>query len=141
MSGDRSFAKVPWYLWPDGGFGPRGLGSGLVAGLGAGPPQRANQRRPAKHDVRTPAYAVARFLFGQTHGRSPVARISSDTDRICNFLSDSLADFVTDVLMIVGTVAVLFSLDPLLGGRDARHVSAHRLADVSVFVTGCSMDF
>lgn len=40
-----------------------------------------------------------------------VARISSDTDRICNFLSDSLMDFVTDVLMIVGTVAVLFYLD------------------------------
>ena len=43
-----------------------------------------------------------------------VARISSDTDRICNFLSDSLADFVTDALMIVGTIAVLFYLDPLL---------------------------
>ncbi len=37
-----------------------------------------------------------------------VARISSDTDRICLFLSDSLMDFVTDVLMIVGSLAVLF---------------------------------
>jgi ATP-binding cassette subfamily B protein len=44
-----------------------------------------------------------------------VARISSDTDRICNFLSDSLTDFVTDVLMIVGTAAVLFWMNPLLG--------------------------
>ncbi|MGE5193135.1 MAG: ABC transporter ATP-binding protein, partial [Deltaproteobacteria bacterium] len=43
-----------------------------------------------------------------------VARISSDTDRICTFLSDSLMDFVTDVLMIVGTVGVLFWLDPYL---------------------------
>ncbi len=37
-----------------------------------------------------------------------VARISSDTDRICLFLSDSLMDFVTDVLMIAGSLAVLF---------------------------------
>ncbi len=43
------------------------------------------------------------------------SRISSDTDRICNFLSDSLTDFVSDVLMIVGTVGVLVWLDPLLG--------------------------
>jgi len=43
------------------------------------------------------------------------AQISSDTDRICNFLSDSLTDFVTDVLMILGTVGVLFWMDPLLG--------------------------
>jgi len=43
-----------------------------------------------------------------------VARISSDTDRICNFLSDSLMDFVTDALMIIGTVAVLFYKDRYL---------------------------
>ncbi len=40
-----------------------------------------------------------------------VARISSDTDRICMFLSDSLMDFVTDILMIVGSLAVLFWMD------------------------------
>jgi ATP-binding cassette subfamily B protein len=43
-----------------------------------------------------------------------VSRISSDTDRICSFLSDTLMDFVTDVLMIVGTAAMLFYMDPLL---------------------------
>jgi ATP-binding cassette subfamily B protein len=40
-----------------------------------------------------------------------VARISSDTDRICLFLSDSLMDFVTDVLMIASSVAFLFYMD------------------------------
>jgi ATP-binding cassette subfamily B protein len=44
-----------------------------------------------------------------------VARISSDTDRLCNFLSDTLADFITDCLMIVGTAAILFWMSPLLG--------------------------
>ncbi len=40
-----------------------------------------------------------------------VSRISSDTDRICNFLSDTLMDFVTDVLMIGGSAAMLFYMD------------------------------
>jgi ATP-binding cassette subfamily B protein len=43
-----------------------------------------------------------------------VARISSDTDRICSFLSDNLMDFVTDVLTIVWTIGVLYWMDPIL---------------------------
>jgi len=43
-----------------------------------------------------------------------VARISSDTDRICSFLSDNLMDFVTDLLTIIWTIAVLFWMDPIL---------------------------
>jgi ATP-binding cassette subfamily B protein len=43
-----------------------------------------------------------------------VARISSDTDRICTFLSDSLMDFVTDVLMIIGTLIFLFVMSPIM---------------------------
>lgn len=44
-----------------------------------------------------------------------VSRISSETDRICTFLSDSLVDFISDLLMIAGTCAVLFTLHPSLG--------------------------
>ena len=43
-----------------------------------------------------------------------VARISSDTDRICSFLSDNLMDFVTDLLTILWTIGVLFWMDPIL---------------------------
>ncbi len=53
-------------------------------------------------------------FFGAKRTGDLVARISSDTDRICNFLSDNLTDFVTNVLMIVGTAIVLFYMDPLL---------------------------
>jgi ATP-binding cassette subfamily B protein len=52
--------------------------------------------------------------FGGKRTGDLIARISSETDRICSFLSDTLIDFVTDVLMILGTSAVLFALDPLL---------------------------
>ncbi|MBF5046126.1 ABC transporter ATP-binding protein [Aggregicoccus sp. 17bor-14] len=43
-----------------------------------------------------------------------VSRVSSDTDRICNFLSDTLTDFITDVLMIAGAAVMMFSMDPVL---------------------------
>jgi ATP-binding cassette subfamily B protein len=43
-----------------------------------------------------------------------IARLSSDTDRICNFLSINLLDFATDILMIALTAAMLTALDPVL---------------------------
>ena len=43
-----------------------------------------------------------------------ISRISSDTDRICSFLSVDLVDFVTDVLMFVFTSIVLIWIDPVL---------------------------
>ncbi|MBM4363129.1 MAG: DUF1854 domain-containing protein, partial [Deltaproteobacteria bacterium] len=52
--------------------------------------------------------------FGGKRTGDLIARLGSDTDRLCSFLSDTLIDFVTDVLMIAGTGAVLFTIDPLL---------------------------
>jgi len=43
-----------------------------------------------------------------------IARISSDTDRLCMYLSDTLVDFGADVLMIVGTAVILVSINPML---------------------------
>jgi ATP-binding cassette, subfamily B, bacterial len=52
--------------------------------------------------------------FGGKRTGDLIARISSDTDHLCSFLSDTLIDFITDVLMIVSTCVVLLTLDPLL---------------------------
>ena len=69
-------------------------------------------------DLRNTTYAHLHKLslefFATKRTGDLVARISSDTDRICNFLSDALVDFVADVLMIVGTAVVLISIDPVL---------------------------
>ncbi|MEO6603690.1 MAG: DUF1854 domain-containing protein [Polyangiaceae bacterium] len=69
-------------------------------------------------DLRNRAFSHLQRLslqyFGGKRTGDLIARISSETDRICSFLSDTLIDFVTDVLMIVGTSIVLFTLDPLL---------------------------
>src|SRR6188768_773605 len=69
-------------------------------------------------DLRNRAFSHLQRLslqyFGGKRTGDLISRISSETDRLCSFLSDTLIDFLTDVLMIVGTSLVLFSLDPLL---------------------------
>lgn len=69
-------------------------------------------------DLRSRAYAHLQRLslefFGGKRTGDLIARVSSDTERLCNFLSMNLIDFATDVLMVLLTAAVLISLDPLL---------------------------
>jgi len=69
-------------------------------------------------DLRNRAYAHLQKLsleyFGGKRTGDLIARISSDTDHLCSFLSDTLVDFITDVLMIASTCVVLVMLDPLL---------------------------
>ncbi len=69
-------------------------------------------------DLRLRTYAHLQRLslefFGGKRTGDLMSRVSSDTDRLCNFLSAHLVDFGTDVLMIVMTAAVLVSIDPML---------------------------
>lgn len=53
-------------------------------------------------------------FYGAKRTGDLVSRISSDSDRICNFLSSHLLDFITDLLMIVLTSLILLQLDPWL---------------------------
>lgn len=53
------------------------------------------------------------FFSGHRTG-DLIARVSTDTDRICYFLSVNLIDFTSDVLMIILTAGILVSIDPLL---------------------------
>ncbi len=52
--------------------------------------------------------------FGGKRTGDLMARIGSETDRICVFLSLHALDFATDVLMIVMTAAILLSINPWL---------------------------
>ena len=69
-------------------------------------------------DLRNRTYAHLQSLslefFGGKRTGDLIARVSSDTDRICYFLSVHLLDFASDVLAILMTAAILFSLDPVL---------------------------
>ncbi len=50
-------------------------------------------------------------FYGAKRTGDLISRISSDSDRICNFLSSHLLDFVTDVLMIILTSILLINED------------------------------
>ncbi len=69
-------------------------------------------------DLRTATYQHLQQLslqyFGGKRTGDLIARIGSESDRICLFLSLHLLDFVTDVLMIAMTAAVLLTLSVLL---------------------------
>ena len=69
-------------------------------------------------DLRTQTYSHLQQLslefFGGKRTGDLMSRISTDTDRICVFLSVSLVDFVSDVVMIVMAAAVLLYTSPML---------------------------
>ena len=69
-------------------------------------------------DLRTTTYEhlmrVSLDYFGSKRTGDLMARIGSETDRINVFLSLNALDFATDVLMIVMTAAILFSINPWL---------------------------
>jgi len=52
--------------------------------------------------------------FGGKRTGDLIARIGTETDRLCVFLSLYLLDFITDLIMIIMTAAILASIDPLL---------------------------
>lgn len=69
-------------------------------------------------DLRNQTYAHLQRLglefFAAKRTGDLIARVGSDTDRICYFLSVHLIDFASDVLMILLTAAILLSIDPVL---------------------------
>ena len=69
-------------------------------------------------DLRTTTYQhllkLSLEYFGGRRTGDLIARIGSETDRINVFLSLHLLDFATDVLMIMMTAVILFSINPNL---------------------------
>jgi ATP-binding cassette subfamily B protein len=69
-------------------------------------------------DLRTTTYEhllkLSLEYFGGRRTGDLIARIGSETDRINVFLSLHLLDFATDVLMILMTAVILFTINPTL---------------------------
>lgn len=69
-------------------------------------------------DLRSATYSHLQKLslefYGGRRTGDLISRISSDTDRICNFLSLHMVDFISDMLMFLFTAIVLLSMDPIL---------------------------
>jgi ATP-binding cassette subfamily B protein len=69
-------------------------------------------------DLRLETYAHLQKLslefFGGQRTGDLISRVSSDTDRICSFLSADALDFITDSLLILCTAAILVWINPTL---------------------------
>jgi ATP-binding cassette subfamily B protein len=69
-------------------------------------------------DLRTTTYEHLMRLsleyFGGKRTGDLMSRIGSESDRICVFLSLHLLDFASDVLMLLMTAIILFSINPAL---------------------------
>ena len=69
-------------------------------------------------DLRNRTYAHLQSLsidyFGGKRTGDLIARVSTDTDRICYFLSVYVLDFANDLLMLLMTAALLLSINPNL---------------------------
>jgi ATP-binding cassette subfamily B protein len=107
------FGLVWWYL---GGLAVAAVAAWALDWARLFVLARVSERVSA--DLRSHTYAHLQRLsvefFGGKRTGDLIARVSSDTERLCNFLSLNLIDFATDLLMIILTAAVLLSLDPLL---------------------------
>jgi ATP-binding cassette, subfamily B, bacterial len=69
-------------------------------------------------DLRTTTYEhllrLSLEYFGGKRTGDLMSRIGSESDRICVFLSLHLLDFATDVIMLIMTSVILFSINPWL---------------------------
>ncbi len=108
-----SLAALPWYL----------LGLFLAAVLAwllswAKTYVLASVGENIAADLRTQTYAHLQKLslefFGGKRTGDLISRVSDDTQRICDFLSVQVLDFATDLIMIVLTSVVLFSINPMM---------------------------
>ena len=53
-------------------------------------------------------------FFGGKRTGDLMSRISTDSDRICNFLALNLVDFINDIMMMILTVGILVWINPTL---------------------------
>jgi ATP-binding cassette subfamily B protein len=109
-----AYSVVLWYL--GGMFGAYVL-AWLLSWTKTYVLARASERIAA--DLRDETYGHLQRLslefFGGKRTGDLIARVGSDTDRICNFLSVNLIDFCSDVLMIIMTAITLLSQDLRMG--------------------------
>ncbi|MFH1113065.1 MAG: ABC transporter ATP-binding protein [Pseudomonadota bacterium] len=67
-----------------------------------------------RNSIYTHLHRLSFEYFGEKRTGDLIARVSTDTERICLFLSVYVLDFGADVLMIVMTAGILFYINPLL---------------------------
>jgi ATP-binding cassette, subfamily B, bacterial len=109
----KNFEHVPWYIF---GLFITALLAWLLSW--AKTYVLATVSEQISCDLRNRTYEHLQRLslefFGGRRTGDLISRVSTDTERICDFLSIHLLDFATDVLMIIMTAAILISIDPFM---------------------------
>ncbi len=109
----KNFQQVPWYIF---GLFITALLAWLLSW--AKTYVLATVSEQISCDLRNRTYEHLQRLslefFGGRRTGDLISRVSTDTERICDFLSIHLLDFATDVLMIIMTAAILISIDPFM---------------------------
>jgi ATP-binding cassette subfamily B protein len=104
------FHLLPWFL---GGLAAAAVVAWVLDWGRANVLARVSERVAA--DLRLRMYSHLQRLslefFGGKRTGDLIARVSNDTERLCNFLSLNLVDFASDILMILMTAAILLSID------------------------------
>ena len=110
---DADLGLIPWYL---AGLAAAAIAAWLLSWGRTWVLAWVSERISA--DLRNHTYSHLQRLslefFGGKRTGDLIARVSSDTDRICYFLSVHLIDFASDILLIAMTAIVLFTMDPIL---------------------------
>ncbi|MFC1835156.1 ABC transporter ATP-binding protein [Thermodesulfobacteriota bacterium] len=106
-------SRVIWYL--------TGLGGAAVLAWLLGWPRTyvlawVSERVSAelRNTIYSHLHGLSLEYFSEKRTGDLIARVSTDTDRICYFLSVQVLDFGADVLMIVMTAGILLYINPLL---------------------------
>jgi ATP-binding cassette subfamily B protein len=107
------FRDAAWYLL---GFGLVSVLAWLLAWARTFVLARVGERIAV--DLRNRIYGHMQglsleFFSGKRTG-DLIARVSTDTDRICYYLTVNLLDFANDVLTLLFMVVIMLSLDPML---------------------------
>jgi ATP-binding cassette subfamily B protein len=107
------FGLVPWYL---AGLAGAAVLAWMLDWARTDVLSRVSERVSATLRLRLYSHLQRLSLefFGGKRTGDLIARVSNDTERLCNFLSLNLVDFTSDVIMIVMTVSILLAIDPLL---------------------------
>jgi ATP-binding cassette subfamily B protein len=107
---ERDWNVVSWYLFAMLGTA---VATWLLDWLGGYVNAWVSERIAT--DLRIRTYTQLQRLsiefFGGKRTGDLISRLSNDTDRLCNYLSTNLVDFVRDVVMFLMTAAYLFGQD------------------------------
>lgn len=108
--------RIELFWWCMFGFAAASIGAWLLEWMRMYVMAWVSERIGVEMRSRTFAHLQELSLefFGGKRTGDLMSRISTDSDRICNFLALNLVDFINDIMMMILTVGILVWINPTL---------------------------